>query len=198
MTHRNRVSLIYRIRNARDIDAWYQFADIYAPLLHRYATKRGLQDADAADLTQEVLSEISRSIRKGTYDPQRGSFRNWIFGIARHLLCRRLRQNQKSISGSGDSKVHAFLNELVSPNHEKRDFEREYRKHLFNWAAKQVREKVTDKTWSAFWRTAIDGSEPAEVARDLKMEVGSVYVAKSRVMSRIRQKLATIDDERVG
>ena len=193
LSYSTRASLIFRIRNPEDVDAWSQFADIYGPLIHRYACRRGLQDADAADLTQEVLSEVSKSIRKNNYDPKRGSFRNWLFGIARHLLCHRLRQNQRRFSVNGNSRVQEFFNELPSADRQP-DWDSEYRHQLFNWAADQVRGHFGNKTWMAFWRTAIDGAKPKDVARELNMSVGAVYVSKNRVLSRLRRKIATIYD----
>jgi hypothetical protein len=78
-----RPSLLVRIRDSRDAQAWCQFVDIYAPLIHGYARKHGLQDADAADLTEDVLGIVARSIPKLEYDPKRGSFRGWLFTIVR-------------------------------------------------------------------------------------------------------------------
>ena len=81
-----RPSLLFRIRDAQDRQAWNQFVDIYAPLIHRFSKRSGLQDADAADLTQEVLQSVHDAIGRLDYDPGRGKFRSWLFTVARNRI----------------------------------------------------------------------------------------------------------------
>src|SRR3974390_3350427 len=80
-------SLLVRLRDTRDVSAWAQFVDVYAPLVYGYARKQGLQDADAADLSQEVLGAVAGAVGRLEYDPSRGAFRNWLFTLVRHRLC---------------------------------------------------------------------------------------------------------------
>lgn len=183
-----------RLRQENDAEAWSQFVDLYGPLIYRYGRRRGLQDADAADLSQEVLREVARSIGRFEYDPSLGRFRNWLFVVAQRRLTHFFRSVQRQPVGSGDTSVLATLHELPSAEEEQAAWEDEYRRHLFTWASEQVRGEFEEKTWLAFWRTAIDGQKPADVARELRMNVGSVYVAKNRVLTRLREKIATIDE----
>jgi len=81
-SHMTRPSLLVRIRDLKDGQAWSQFVKIYSPLIYRYARRCGLQDADAADVTQEVLRKVSRSIGQFEYDRQKGSFRGWLISVA--------------------------------------------------------------------------------------------------------------------
>src|SRR4051812_14481068 len=81
-----RASLLLRLGDAQDGDAWKEFVDLYAPLVYGYARKQGLQDADAADLCQEVLRAVAGAVGRLEYDPQRGAFRNWLFTVARRKL----------------------------------------------------------------------------------------------------------------
>src|SRR5262245_61410540 len=81
-----RLSLLVRLRDARDDGAWAQFVELYAPLVFGFARKHGLQDADAADLTQDVLQAVSGAIQRLDYDSRRGSFRGWLFTVARNKL----------------------------------------------------------------------------------------------------------------
>lgn len=188
------VSLILRIRDKDDADAWSQFVDVYGPLIYRYGCRKGLQDSDAADLTQDVLREVSKSIARFEYDPSLGRFRNWLFAIARHSRSQMYRSRQRQPVGSGDTRVVASLDEIPSSGDEEEAWEGEYRQHLFQWASDQIRSDFAKKTWEAFWQTAVEGKKPAQVATALDMSVGSVYVAKNRVLLRLRKKISTVDD----
>ncbi|MEM6778908.1 MAG: sigma-70 family RNA polymerase sigma factor [Planctomycetota bacterium] len=188
-----RVSLVTRLGDHEDHDAWAQFVDIYGPLIYRYGRRRGLQDSDAADLAQDVLREVSQAIVKFQYDPAIGRFRNWLFLIARRVLSRRFRNRDRSFRGSGDTASLQQLQELPDP-HAEDLWEVEYRKHLFQWASEQVRSEFSENTWAAFWRTAVEGDSPADVAGALGLRVGSIYVARNRVMRRLRQRIAQVDE----
>lgn len=186
-------SLILRIRDASDADAWSHFVEIYGPLIYRYGRRRGLQDADAADLSQVVLTEVSHAIERFDYDASLGRFRNWLMVIARYKLSR-LTQQQAKHHASGDSQAQNLLDQQPSDDTWSATWENEYREHLFRWAASQVRNEIEEPTWQAFWRTAVENKSPADVAQELQMKVGTVYVAKSRVLLRIRDKIASVDD----
>lgn len=188
-----RVSLLIRLRDAQDELAWSEFVEIYGPLIYRYGSRLGLQDADAADLVQEVLREVGRSIGRFDYDPQVGKFRNWLLTIARRQLSRlRRRQNRQPV-GTGDSRKMAALKELPA-NEETALWDEEYRWQLFRWAADQVRSQFRDSTWQAFWLTAVEVQGPQQAADALGVSVGSVYVSRNRVLKRIRQKVSEIDE----
>src|SRR4051812_7749300 len=96
-----RPSLLVRIRDAGDRDAWGQFVDLYGPVVYRYARKRGQQDADAADLTQTVLQAINGAIER--YDPALGSFRGWLFAIVRNHLHKLQDRQRQTSRGSGNT-----------------------------------------------------------------------------------------------
>ena len=187
-----RASLLVRIRDAQDREAWRQFVQVYAPVVYHYARKRGLQDADAADLSQEVLRAVAASVGRLDYDPYRGSFRGWLFTLAHHKLhdfrARRQRQGQ----GSGDTGVQAALE--AQPVNDQSDWDDEYEQRLFTWAADKVRQGFRDKTWQAFWQTAVEGKSGKETAARLGMTVAAVYVAKSRVMARLREQIGQLDE----
>src|SRR6516162_3852103 len=86
-----RASLLVRLRDAQDQAAWKEFVDLYAPLVYGYVRKQGLQDADAADLSQDVLAAVAGAVGRLNYDPARGSFRNWLFTVVRRKLSNRRR-----------------------------------------------------------------------------------------------------------
>ena len=190
-----RASLLVRIRDSRDGPAWSQFVDLYAPLIYNVARKRGLQDADAADLTQDVLRAVAGAVGGFAYDPQRGSFRGWLFTVA----CNKLRNFQaarrRQISASGDPAVNELLAEQPDPHEEQALWDREYEKHLFDWAAEQVRADFEETTWQAFWQTAVEDKSPKDVAKELGVSVGAVYIAKSRVLARLKEKISEVTNE---
>src|SRR4051812_6255523 len=96
-------SLLVRIRDAQDRDAWRLFVDLYGPVIYRYGRKRGMQDADAADLTQTVLQAVSGAIHRLEYDPARGNFRGWLFAIVRNHLNKLWDRQRRAPQASGDS-----------------------------------------------------------------------------------------------
>jgi RNA polymerase sigma-70 factor (ECF subfamily) len=182
-----RASLLIRLQDNLDADAWRQFVQIYGPVVYGYGRKRGLQDADAADLTQEVLRAVSESAIRLTFDPKRDSFRKWLFTVAHHKACDLLTKRRLA-QGSGDTAVHEQLDQQPGQT-EAGLWEHEYQQRVFTWAAEQVRGNVENSTWQAFWQTAIEGKSGKDVAAALGMPVAAVYLAKSRVMARLREKI---------
>jgi RNA polymerase sigma-70 factor (ECF subfamily) len=182
-----RPSLLVRIRDLKDEDAWRQFVGLYTPLVYRYARKRGLQDADAADLAQDVL----RAVAAGgiDYDPQRGPFRAWFYGLAHHKLCDFLAAQQRAGRGTGDTTAQHRLAEKPAPAEEAALWDLEFERRMFEWAAEKVRGEFRDQTWQAFWQTAVEGKPAKDTAAALGMTLGAVYIAKSRVLARLRKEI---------
>src|SRR5688572_14345492 len=104
-----RPSLLVRIRDTRDKDAWRQFVEVYAPLIYRFARKCRLQDADASDVTQEVLRAVARASKGLDYDPQRGTFRAWLLTVVRSKLCNFLARRRRQVQAAGDAETEALL-----------------------------------------------------------------------------------------
>jgi RNA polymerase sigma-70 factor (ECF subfamily) len=189
-------SLLIRIRDRGDHPAWSQFVAIYQPLIHGFARKHGLQEADAADLTQEVLRAVARAAARLDYDPRRGSFRGWLFTVVRNKLANFLESRQRQVQGSGDTAVQAALNERPTPaDGPEAEWDREYERRLFGWAAEQVKGAVQETTWQAFWQTAVEGKGGQEVAQSLGLTVAAVYLAKSRVMARLKEQIRQLQVE---
>jgi RNA polymerase sigma factor (sigma-70 family) len=191
-----RPSLLVRLRDHQDHLAWAQFVEVYAPLIYRYVRKRGLQDADAADLTQTCLRQVAAHVGTLEYDPQRGTFRGWLFTIVRHRLQDFRARPHHLYQGSGDSQVQRLLeNQAALEAEEEGQWEREYRCNLFTWAAAQVQPRVQDTTWRAFWLTAVEGMPGKEVAQQLGLTVAAVYVARSRVMAHLQTLIREVQEE---
>ena len=190
-----RVSLLLRLRDARDGEAWAEFVDLYAPLVYRLARRHGLQDADAADLTQEVLAALHSSLPRFRYDASRGSFRGWLFTVARNFLRRSAHDRRRHPPASGDSDAHALLEQQPAPPEEVERWEQEYQQRLFEYAAQRVRAHFRPATWEAFWRTSIEGQNARAVAEALHLSVGAVYIARTRVLARIREQIRVLEGE---
>ena len=188
-----RVSLILRLGEPDDVRAWQEFADIYGPALYRLALRRGLQSADAEDIAQEILFAVARAIERFQPDPAQAKFRTWLGRIARNLLAdfcagRAKRPLTQLVS---DSWLRAA--DLSSTADGAEEFDLEYRSALFQLAASRVRERVTADTWSAFDLTAIRHQSPEHVAAQLSMAVGTVYVARCRVLKLLRSEVEQLE-----
>src|ERR1051325_5002931 len=153
-----RLSLLIRLRDHQDHSAWAQFVEPYAPLIYGYVRKRGLQDADAADLTQACLRRVACHVGSFEYDPRRGTFRGWLFTIVRNQLKDFRDLPHRLYQGSGDPRVQRELeSRTAAAPAEAGEWEREYRRGLLAWAAEQVRPQVHAVTWEAFRQTAVEG-----------------------------------------
>ncbi|WP_422931391.1 RNA polymerase sigma factor [Singulisphaera sp. PoT] len=192
-----RPSLLVRLRDPRDEQAWGEFEQIYAPLVHRLARRSGLQDADADDLVQEVLRTVAGAIDGWDPDPARGSFRGWLFRIARNLMINLMTRQKSLASGSGDTGLRILLESHPAPSGgDSAAFDDEYRSRVLAWAAEQVRGEFTALAWQVFWAAGVEGKSAGVVARELNVTVGTVYQYKSRIMARLRQKIGQAEGER--
>lgn len=187
-----RPSLLMRLRDARDEDAWREFAEIYGPLVYRYCRKNNLQDADAADLVQEVMRSVSGAIGRLDYDRNLGRFRGWLLTIATNRLRNWIESRGRHPQGTGDSDMQEQLANISAED--ETFWDREYEQRVFEWAAERVKATFQESTWAAFWMTAVEAREPKDVAEQLGISVGAVHIAKSRVLARIKEQVERIGD----
>lgn len=192
-----RISLILRLPRSADAAAWREFVELYEPLVLRFARRRGLQEADAQDLVQRVFTSVAGAVDRWQPDAERGKFRAWLFRIARNHLINQaaLRVRERPVGGS--TQVRRLQSEIDSRDVEDGHIEREYQRAVFESAAARVKRLVQPATWSAFWETMVVGRSCEAVAEDLMMSVGAIYVARSRVVARLRavvEELEANDD----
>ena len=188
-----RSSLLLRIRDQKDRRAWSEFVEIYEPVIYRLVRRRGFQHADAEDLTQEALMAVAGAIGRWVPDPGRGTFRGWLFRIARNMMINFLTRARPD-QGTGQTAFQKLLEQEAAPAAQDEEaFGREYRTEAFRWAARQVRGEFRDSTWQAFWRTSVDGQSARQTADAIGMSVGAVYAARSRVMARLRRKVEQLE-----
>jgi RNA polymerase sigma-70 factor (ECF subfamily) len=192
-----RATLLARLRDGADADAWREFVRLYGPVVYGFARKRGLQDADAADLMQDVLRSVAMNANKLEYDPSRGTFRGWLYTVTRNKIYNFLNAQRHRPRGSGDSAVRERLDATPSRDGDgpDADWDLEYQRQLSARAMDRVRTEFQPATWQAFWQTAVDGKPAGEVGAGLKMSPGAVYVAKSRVLARLRDEVQKMQAE---
>jgi RNA polymerase sigma-70 factor (ECF subfamily) len=185
-----RASLIFRLQDAGEDTAWEDFCGVYEGAVHGYARKKGLGEADARDLTQDVLTAVFESVGRWQSDGQPASFRRWLFRIAHNAVVNSLVRRARGVHATGETWERLQLAGVPSPTAtDQTAFDLEFRREAFRWAADRVEFAVSETTWKAFLRTALEG-EPAEVvASDLGMTVGGVYTAKCRVLARLKREV---------
>lgn len=179
-----RTSLLVKLQDRENAAAWRDFTELYSPVIRRTAARMGLQTADVENVLQEVLLTVSRSIQPWLDRSDRGSFRNWLRRIAKNktmdLLSRRGTRLEDSPGlmwdalAATDSDVSSY-------------WDLEYRRELFARASIKVRESVAEATWQAFWLSTIENRPVADVAKELKVREGMVYLSRCRVTDRIRK-----------
>jgi RNA polymerase sigma-70 factor (ECF subfamily) len=194
-TPETRPSLLIRVRDPADQAAWHEFVEIYRPLILRLGQQKGMQEADADDVAQEVLAAVAKAVEQREHDPKRAKFRTWLNRVAQNAILNALTRRRPD-RGSGDSALLAVLNQQESPSGSDSDLLRlEYRREVFGWAAGQVRKEFQQATWDAFWLTAVEGRAVEAVAEELAKNRGAIYAARSRVMRRIQEKVTDYEQE---
>lgn len=180
-------SLLERLRQPEPEAAWVRFVDLYTPLLYHWARRTGCRDDEAADLVQEVLTLLVRKLPEFTYEPGK-SFRAWLRTVAANCWhnLRRRREPPRA--------ANASVSEEIAAQQADPFWEAEYRRHLVGRALELMRTDFAETTWRACWACAVEGRPAADVARELGVRVGTVYAARSRVLSRLRQELADLWD----
>lgn len=188
-----RISLILRLASSNDVQAWEEFAEIYAPALRALALRRGLQPADADDVTQDILFGVARAIERFEPDRKQARFRTWLSRIARNLIADFFAGKAKKpvsqvLSDSWMEEIEGPGNCLLD-----QEFEHEYRMALFRVAAKTVQPRVNEAAWQAFESTVVEGQAVADVAQRLSIQVGYLYVLRCRVLKQIRDEVTRLE-----
>jgi RNA polymerase sigma factor (sigma-70 family) len=187
-----RASLLVQLRSGSNHIAWQEFVKLYGPVIYGFARKRGMQDADAADLMQDVMRSVSAAIGRLDYDRQQGTFRGWLFTITRNKIFNFLSARRIRPQGTGDSATNRILNSHPDDQDASAAWEMEYQRRLASLAMERIKSEFQDNTWRAFWLTSVEGASAAEVSKQLGLSPGAIYVAKSRVLARLKEVVETI------
>jgi RNA polymerase sigma-70 factor (ECF subfamily) len=188
-----RITLLARLRSTSDAQAWQTFVDLYLPLVYRYCRKRGLQDADARDITQQVLANVHRAIEAFEYDPQKGKFRNWLGTITLREIVRYQQKSRRPGKGGGEG-----LGDWVAGQESGQvdaAWQEEFNSHIFAAALDRVRTQFDGPTWQAFDATWLRDVKPRQAAKDLGKPTSWVYKARFRVLARLRSEIEFLTND---
>jgi RNA polymerase sigma-70 factor (ECF subfamily) len=171
-----------------DQEAWGEFAERYGRKIYGWCRWWHLQEADAEDVTQEVLAKLAQKLRHFAYDPAR-SFRAWLKTVVHHAWRDFLDSRQRRDAGSGDTRVLELLQTVQARDHLVERLDEEFSRDLLDEALARVRARVHPHTWEAFRLLAREGLSGAAVARALEMKVATVYVARSKVQKMLQEEV---------
>jgi RNA polymerase sigma-70 factor (ECF subfamily) len=180
-------SLLVRLANRDDRVAWEEFTRMVTPVLRRIAVSRGLQSLDADELVQEVLVSVMHAIDSFEPSSRRGSFRGWLLTVARNAAINKLSRrprDQRLRDGSVD--LHQLCRKNDIQEVVESAMEREWQSEMFVIACQTLQPTIQPNTWSAFWKTAVEGKDGESAAKELGMSVGAVYVARSRTLAKLK------------
>jgi RNA polymerase sigma-70 factor (ECF subfamily) len=190
---RTRITLLGRLRrDPSDQRAWGEFVEQYGGKIYGWCRKWSLQEADAQDVTQNVLLKLAQKLREFTYDPSR-SFRAWLKTLTRHALSDFLESRRRPGLGSGDSQVADMLHSIEAREDLVKHLEAEFDRELLEEAMVRVRLRVAPQTWQAFVLTALEGLSGAQAAERIPMQVAQVFVAKRRVQKMLQEEVAKLE-----
>jgi RNA polymerase sigma-70 factor (ECF subfamily) len=171
-----------------DSGAWDTLVTLYTPLLHAWMASAGLQPADRDDLTQRVLEVLLRRLPEFRHSGRTGAFRAWLRGITTNLLREFWRDRPTTATES-------VLEQLSDPGGRLSVlWDEQHDRHVLRALLEQVRAEFSEATWTAFRRVAVDGVPPRQAAEELGLSVNSVFVAKARVLARLRQRAEGLID----
>ena len=188
-----RVTLLGRLRrDPTNQTTWAEFVEHYGTKIFLWCRKWGLQEADAQDVTQNVLMKLADKIRTFQYDPSR-SFRAWLKTLTHHAWSDFLEGRQRPGLGSGDSRIADMLHSIEARTDLVKQLESEFDRELLEEAMARVRLRVAPQTWEAFRLTALEGMSGAEAAQAIPMKVAQVFVAKRRVQKMLTEEVAKLE-----
>jgi RNA polymerase sigma-70 factor (ECF subfamily) len=191
---RTSVTLLTRLRHApQDQAAWGAFVERYGRKIYGWCRHWGLQEADAEDVTQDVLLKLAEKMRTFAYDGS-GSFRAWLKTLTHHAWQDYVRGRHRAGAGQGGSEVLHQLHQIEAREDLLRRLEAEFDRELLHQAEQRVKARVQAHTWEAFRLQAMEGIPGAEVAERLGMKVAAAFVARSKVQKMIQEDIRRLEN----
>ena len=184
------VSLILRLRDSSDADAWEQFVSIYHPLIWNVAKRLGMPDEDANDACQDTLLRLSQVVHQWSHNERDSNFRGWLYRVARNCMLSEFEKNKLRFVGTVAEDGKQYLDQLVedTPEGDSR-YQLEFRRQMFAVAIEAVQPSVKPIYWEAFRLSYIENHEINQTAERLGIPIDTVYVARHRVLNQIRKQI---------
>ncbi len=189
-----RSSLLIRLADPVEQQAWGEFIDLYFPVFIRAAQQYGMQFADAEDVAQQVLVAVSDALVKRPHDRKQAKFRTWLSVVIRNAAIDCLSERRVD-RGSGDTSALRALHQLEARQTSGEMIAHELQREVFHIAAQRIEHEFEPDTWQLFWRTTIVGESIKTVAAAYQKREGSVYAARSRIIRRLRDEVAKMESE---
>jgi RNA polymerase sigma-70 factor (ECF subfamily) len=184
------LSLLDQLQNHDDPETWDRLVSLYSPLLRGWLRKYDVQDSDVDDLVQEVLLAVSKDLKSFEHAGNPGAFRSWLRTILVNRLRYFWRARGRRPQAGGDSDLQRRINQLEDPaSRMSQLWNREHDRYVMGQLLSLVEPHFEPQTWQAFWQVALEGERPDAVAEKLGMTLNSVFIAKSRVLSRLRREV---------
>lgn len=183
------VSLLNRVQQKDDSKNWNRLVELYTPLLLRWLRKYEIQASDADDLVQEVLLAVSKDLKSFDHNGRPGAFRSWLRTILVHRLHNFWRGRQRRPQARGDSDIERRIQELEDPSSEMSQiWNEQHDQHVARQLLAFSESSFQPNTWKAFCRVVLDGARPDAVAQELGISLNAVFIAKSRVLGKLRRE----------
>lgn len=185
-----RASLLLRVRDSSDEQAWTEFYELYAPLLYRYARAQGLNHADAEEIRSQCCEALVRQIPTFEYDREKGGFKGWLRTMVARRVIDRLRKRREHQLESSD------LRKLPNPEMAVDEvWEQQWRQQHLRFCVQSLRGQVTEDTWTAFRLLVEEGLPVAEVCQRLGATPNQVYKARARMLALVREKMSYLETD---
>jgi RNA polymerase sigma-70 factor (ECF subfamily) len=188
-------SLLMQLKEGQPA-AWERLTSLYAPLVYHWCRRMRLDEQDMADVFQQVFQSVALHIQAFHKDRPGDTFRNWLRAITRNKVRDHFRRAARQAQAAGGTDAQIYFSQLAAPLTEGPEVdegdahdEAEEVRQLLHGALEHIREQVQPQTWLAFWKVVVEGKTPEQVGEELTMRPGTVRVAKSRVLSRLRLEL---------
>jgi RNA polymerase sigma-70 factor (ECF subfamily) len=189
------VTLLGRLqRNPNDHQAWSDFVQRYGRIIYGWCRHFNLQEADAEDVTQNVLLRLAEKMPLFVYDPSR-SFRAWLKTLTHHAWSDFVTSRQRRTLGSGDTEMIQVLQSIEARDDLEKKLDEAFDRELLEEAMTRVQQRVAPQTWEAFRLTALEGLSGAAAAERIPMQVAQVFVAKRRVQKMLQEEVRKMENE---
>jgi RNA polymerase sigma-70 factor (ECF subfamily) len=185
-------SLLDRARQENP-DAWNRLSRLYGPLVYEWARIAGLPPEDASDVMQSVFVSVTQNLAQFRVRDEGDSFRGWLYTITRNKIHDHFRKSQRQVRAAGGTEALQSIQQIAAAaaSTDSTDGQQEINQ-LYRRAVQLVQGEFAGRTWICFWRTAVEGDAPADIAADMEMSVWAVYKARSRVLQRLRHEFGEL------